>query len=148
MKIEVKLEPNFAEPTVVIYTPKITPEVLAWIDMLEKAEIKPASMMAKKDDKIFIIEPEQIEIIRTDSGDVKLYNREAQEYTVAKPLHEIQEWLGSSFVRISKSSVINIDRVDHISQSFSTSMYIVMKNGVTDYISRKYWADLKKLYGL
>jgi len=148
MKIEVKIEPNFLEPAIVIHAPKITPEVMAWVEMFKRTGVKPSSMMAKKDDKIFIIEPEQIEIIRTDNGDIKLYNREAQEYTVSKPLHEIQEWLGSSFVRISKSSIVNIDRVDHISQSFSTSMHIVMKNGVTDYISRKYWTDLKKLFGL
>ena len=148
MRIEVKVEPNFLEPKAVIYTPKITPEVMAWIEMLERAEVKPSSLMAKKDSKIFIIEPKQIEIIRTDGGNIKLYNREAQEYIVTKPLHEIQEWLGSSFIRISKSSVININRVDHISQSFNTSMHIVMKNGVTDYISRKYWADFKKLYGM
>jgi len=148
MKIEVRLEPNYLEPTVVIYTPKITTEVMAWIEMFEKAEVKTSSLMAKKNDKIFIIEPEQIEIIRTEGNDIKVYNREAQEYIITKPLYEIQEWLGNDFVRISKSSIINISRVDHISQSFSTSMHITMKNGVTDYISRKYWSDFKKLFGL
>jgi len=147
MKIEIKVEPNILEPVIVIQTPKVTSEVMAWIERFEEAEVKHSSLMAKRDDKIFIVEPKQIEIIRTEGGDIKLYNREAQRYTITKPLHEIQEWLGSGFVRISKSSIINIDRVDHISQSFKTSMYVVMKNGITDYISRKYWADFKKLFG-
>jgi len=148
MKIEVKIEPNYIEPTVVIHTPKMTLEVMAWVEMFESADVKPSSMMAKKDDKIFIIEPEQIEIIRTEGGKIKLYNREAQEYTGTKPLHEIQGWLGSAFVRVSKSTIVNINRIDHISQSFNTSMHIKMKNGICDYISRKYWADFKKLFGL
>ena len=147
MRVEIKIEPNFLEPVILIQAPKITPEVMAWAERFKGTEVKPSSLMAKKDDKIFIIERKQIEVIRTEGGDIKLYNSEAQEYLIAKPLHEIQEWLGSGFVRISKSSIINIDRIDHISQSFKTSMYVVMKNGVTDYISRKYWADFKKLFG-
>jgi len=146
MKIEIKINPNILEPVIVIHASQITPKVAAWIERFEGTEAKPSSLMAKKDDKIFIIEPEQIEIIRTEGGDTKLYNRDAQDYIITKPLHEIQEWLGSDFARISKSSIINIDRIDHISQSFKTSMYVVMKNGVTDYISRKYWADFKKLF--
>ena len=147
MKIEIKLEPNILEPIIVIQTPRITSEVMAWVERFEGVEVKPSSLMAKKDDKIFIIEAEQIEVIRTEGGDIKLYNADAQDYIVSKPLHEIQDWLGNGFVRISKSSIINIDRIDHISQSFKTSMYVVMKNGVTDYISRKYWADFKKFFG-
>ena len=147
MKIEIKLEPNILEPIIVIQTPRITSEVMGWVERFEGVEVKPSSLMAKKDDKIFIIEAEQIEVIRTEGGDIKLYNADAQDYIVSKPLHEIQDWLGNGFVRISKSSIINIDRIDHISQSFKTSMYVVMENGVTDYISRKYWADFKKFFG-
>jgi len=148
MKIEVKIESNFLEPTIVIYTPKITSEVTAWIEMFETIEAKSSSLMAKKENKLFIIAPEQIEIIRTDGGNIKLYNHEAQGYTVAKPLHELLERLGNDFARISKSTIVNINRVDHISQSFNTSMHITMKNGITDYISRKYWVDFKKRFGL
>jgi len=147
MKIEIKIEPNFIEPVVVIHTPKVTPEILSWMEMVEGSGLNSSSLMAKKDDKIFIIEPEQIEIIRTDNGDVRLYDRESREYVVSKPLHEIQKRLGSDFVRISKSSIININRVDNITQSFNTSMCVVMKNGITDYISRKYWSDFKRLFG-
>ena len=146
MQIEIKIDPNIVEPIIVIHTPKITPGVMAWVEKFEGTEIKSSSLMVKSEDKIFIIEPEQIEVIRTESGEIKLYNRKGQEYIVSKPLHEIQIRLGSGFARISKSSIINIDRVDHISQSFNTSMHVVMKSGVDDYISRKYWADFKKLF--
>ena len=148
MKFEVIIKPNYLEPIVVIHTPKITPDVMALIEMFDRSGVKPASLMVKKDEKLFIIEPEQIEIIRTEGGSIKLYDRQAQDYTSSKPLHEIQDWLGSDFVRISKSTIVNINRVDHISQSFNTSMHIKMKNGISDYISRKYWMDFRKLFGL
>jgi DNA-binding LytR/AlgR family response regulator len=151
MKVEIKIDPNIKEPAIVIHAPKITSKLTDLMEAivgLEGVEDKSSFLMAKKDDKLFVIEPEQIEIIRTEGGDVKLYNREAHEYIVTKPLHEIQEWLGGGFVRISKSTIVNISRVDHLSNSFNGTMYIVMRNGVNDYISRKYLGDFKKRFGL
>jgi len=148
MRVEIKIDPNIGEPTVVIHTPKMTPEVMMYVDMFEVIEDKSSLLIAKKDEKLFVIEPEQIEIIRTEGGDITLYNRKAEEYILTKPLHETHERLGSGFVRISKSTIVNISRVDHLSNSFNGTMYIVMKNGVSDYISRKYLSDFKKRFGL
>jgi DNA-binding LytR/AlgR family response regulator len=148
MRVEIKINPNVQEPMVVIHAPKITPDIITLAETLESVARKPSMLIAKKNDKLFVIEPEQIEIIRTEGGDIKLYNRQAHEYTVTKPLHEITERLGDGFVRISKSAIVNISRVDHLSNSFNGTMYIVMKNGVNDYISRKYLKDFKRRLGL
>jgi len=119
-----------------------------WIEMLERIEDNPSVLFAKHDDKLFVIEPEQIDIIRTDGNNIKLYNRKAQEYIATKTLSKIGEQLGFNFVRISKSTIVNINRIDHLSPSFDRTMHIVMKNGISDYISRKYLADFKKRMGL
>jgi DNA-binding LytR/AlgR family response regulator len=148
MKVEIKIDPQIKEPIAVISTPKMTPELTIWVEALEGGIDKSSMLMAKKDDKIFVFEPEQIEIIRTEDGKIKLYNREAHEFDVTKPLHEAHEHLGSNFARISKSTIVNITRIDHLSQSFGGTMHIVMKNGINDYISRKYMSDFKKLFGV
>jgi DNA-binding LytR/AlgR family response regulator len=148
MKVEIKIDPKIKEPIAVISTPKMTPELMVWVEALEGMADKSSLLMAKKDDKIFVFEPEQIEIIRTEGGKIKLYNREAQEFDITKPLHEAHERLGSSFARISKSTIVNINRIDHLSQSFGGTMHIVMKNGINDYVSRKYMSEFKKLFGV
>jgi len=148
MKVEIKIDSDIPEPIAVIHTPKLTPELMLLVEVLEDGSDKSSLLMAKKDSKIFVIEPEQVEIIRTEGGELKLYNREAKIYTLTKPLHEILERLGSGFVRISKSAIVNISRIDHLSQSFGGTMHIVMKNGVNDYISRKYLSDFKKRFGV
>jgi len=148
MRVEIKIDPNIGEPIAVIHTPKLTPELMVLIETLEQADEKPSLLFAKNDNKLFVVEPEQIDIIRTEGNDIKLYNREAQEYIITKPLREIEEQLGSIFVRISKSALVNIKRVDHLSPSFNSTMYIVMKNGISDYISRKHLSDFKKRVGL
>ena len=148
MQVEIKIDPSIREAIAVIHVPKMTSELMALVEMLEQAEGKPSLLLAKREDKLFVIEPEQIDIIRTEGSDIKLYNREAQEYIVTKPLREIGERLGSAFIRISKSTIVNMNRVDHLSPSFNGTMYIVMKNGINDYISRKHLGDFKRRLGL
>ena len=149
MRIEIKVDPDIGEPVAVIHTPKVTPELMAWVETFEQTKKMPPLLFTKKDNKIFVIDPEQVDIVRTEGKDIKLYTRDAQGYLVTMPLHEIQERLsGSSFIRIAKSSIINLNRVDHLSPSFNGTMSIVMKNGISDYISRKYLAEFKKRLGL
>jgi len=148
MRVEIKIDPNIEEPIAIIHAPKMTPELMALVEMWEQTNEKPSLLFAKRDNKLFVIEPEHIDIIRTEGSDIKLYNREAQEYIITKPLREIGEQLGTNFVRISKSTLVNIKRVDHLSPSFNSTMYIVMKNGISDYITRKHLGEFKNRLGL
>jgi len=56
--------------------------------------------------------------------------------------------LGPAFVRISKSTLVNMKRVDHLAPSLNSTMYIVMKNGISDYITRRHLGDFKNRLGL
>ena len=148
MRVEIKIDPDIEEPTAVIHAPKMTSKLMDFVKMWEQADEKPSLLFAKINNKLFAIEPEQIDIIRTEGNDIKLYNREAQEYIISKPLREFQEQLGDIFVRISKSTLVNIKRIDHVSSSFNSTMHIVMKNGISDYITRKHLSDFKNRLGI
>ena len=148
MRVEIKLNPDILEETAFIHAKKMTSKLLALVEALECMEEKTSLLVAKNDDKVFLIEPDQVDIIRSEGGDIKLYNRQAQAYIITKPLHEILEMLPNNFVRISKSAIVNINRADHLSNSFNRTMYIIMKNGISDYISRNYLGDIKKRLGI
>ena len=148
MRVKVEIDANLTEMTATIHAPKITPQLTALVATLEGVADNASFLIVKKDDKLFIIEPDQIEIIRVEGDDIILYNREAQSFTITKTLQEIYNSLTDNFVRISKSVIVNINRVDHLSNSFNSTMYIAMKNGVSDYISRKYLGDFKKRLGI
>jgi len=148
MRVKVEIDTNLTEMTATIHAPKITPRLTALVTTLEGVEDNASFLIAKKDDKIFVVEPDQIELIRIEGNDIILYNREAQAFTMTKTLQEIYNSLTDNFVRISKSVIVNINRVDHLSNSFNSTMYIAMKNGVSDYISRKYLGDFKKRLGI
>jgi len=152
MRVEIEVNPDIAEETAILRVPKMTPELLTLVEILEGTNSQEAdkSMMlvAKKDDKVFLIEPDKVDIIRSEGGKITLYDHKAQEYMLAKSLSDVLEQLPNHFVRISKSSIVNTNRVDHLSNSFDRTMYIIMENGIHDYITRNYLGDFKKRLGM
>jgi len=148
VKVDIKLDSSISEPTAVIHASTLTPELVTAIEILKKLGTQPFILTAKKDDKSFVLEPAQVDIIRTEGGTIKCYDRQGQDFTVTKPLHELLERLGSNFMRISKSTIVNINRIDHLSNSFNRTMHIIMKNGVSDYITKSYLKDIRNRLGL
>lgn len=148
MRVEIKLDPELPEPYAVLHIPKLTAEIGAIAETLEGMGGAPNLLAARKDGKAYVIEAGQAELIRTEGGSVVLYDRQARSFAVDKPLREVTQWLGGDFVRISKSAVVNIHRIDHVAPSFNGTMDIIMKNGMADYISRKFLGGFKKRLGL
>ncbi|MDE5779058.1 MAG: LytTR family transcriptional regulator, partial [Lachnospiraceae bacterium] len=65
-----------------------------------------------------------------------------------KPLYELENMLDINFVRISKSAIVNIRQINHVEAGFNGTMELVMKNGITDYISRSFRKNFKERLGL
>ena len=148
MKVEIKLDPNVREPAAIIHAATLTPELIAAIETLENLGSQPFLLTAKKDDKSFVLEPAQVDIIRTEGGVITCYNQQGQDFILNKSLNDLLELLGRNFMRISKSTIVNINRIDHLSNSFNRTMCIIMKNGVSDYITKSYLADIRSRLGL
>jgi len=151
MKIEIKMDTNIEETYAVIYANDLTPELLKMVEKLKDMTEhmgQPFLLNAKKGDNQHILEPRLIDIIRTEGGVIMCYNYKGEGFVVSRPLSELIDKLGSNFIRISKSSIVNINRVDYLSSSFNGTMHIMMKSGVDDYISKKYIKDFKTRLGL
>jgi DNA-binding LytR/AlgR family response regulator len=51
-------------------------------------------------------------------------------------------------MQISKQTIINLSYLDLIEASFNGAFLLKLKNGLSDYVSRKYFPQLKKYLGL
>ena len=51
-------------------------------------------------------------------------------------------------MKISKTTLINLKYIEGIEAAFGGMMLLIMKNGVKDYVSRRYLPDLKKYLGI
>lgn len=84
---------------------------------------------------------------RVENSEVVIYCKD-KSYKSKKRLYEIGEQLGSEFMQISKSAFINLNKIECVEPYFNGMMNLKLKNGCSEYISRKYLPNLKRYLGI
>ena len=148
MKVECKINTDYKEPYAVLHINEMTPTIAGIISILEKEETNSLTLIGTKERKTYFIKPEDIALVRTEGREIVCYDKLKNRYILDKPLYKLESILDIHFVRISKSAIINICQIDHVEAGFNGTMGLVMKNGVTDYISRNFRKSFKERLGL
>jgi DNA-binding LytR/AlgR family response regulator len=98
-------------------------------------------------ERIKVLRPEEIYMTRIENEKTVVYAR-TEKYNSNKRLYEMESILGSGFMRISKSVLVNLKYLECVEPSLGGVMLLVLKNGCKDYISRKYLPAFKKYLGI
>lgn len=144
MKIEIKLVPELKEPYAVIHTASITDEIQ---ELVAAFETERSMIIAKADERTILLQPKELIMVRVEDEKTIIYTQ-TKSYTSHKRLYELERQLGKNFIRISKTTIVNIHEIKSIEVSFNGLMMLVMKNQCKDYISRHYLQEFKKTIGL
>lgn len=101
-----------------------------------------------KEEKMFRILPKDIYYFEAVDNHVFVY-LEKEVYETKKKLYELEEYFSNTdFFRASKSTIINLAKVEHISPGFHGRFEAAMKNGERLAISRQYAPELKRRLGM
>ncbi len=146
MKVEIKISPDIKETYAVIYTSRITDEIQKLASAMG-FESDNSVITAKDGDRIVVLRPKEIFMARVEN-EKTLVHTLSKSYVCPKRLYELEAQLGKDFMRISKSTLVNLKEISSIESSFSGMMLLILKNGCKDYISRKYLSDFKKYLGI
>ena len=144
MKVEIKISDKISEPYAIIYANAITPEIQQAVAALDTGR---GIITALAGGKIAVLQAEEIVLLRVEGGEVAVYTAKSR-FTVRKRLYEIAERLGPDFIQIAKSTVVNLRAIDCVEPYFNGMMALKLKNGLSDYISRKYLPQFKQALGL
>lgn len=146
MKVNLFVSRDIEEPYADIHTDELTDNISKAINILESDDQK--DMLAvKKGSDITLLELKDIFMFRVEEKQVKVFTQN-NEYVIKKPLYQIEESLTGDFVRISKTTIINLKKVERVAPSLKGMMFIQLKNGLKDNISRKYLPDFKNALDL
>lgn len=143
MKIEIVIK-DLEEPHVVIYAKEITSEICEIVDYLKNEN---EVIVAADNEKTHILHKSEIVLIRVEGTATMIYCNQ-KRYVAKKRLCDLEKSLGTGFIRISKSTIINMKYISYVEPYFNGTMFVMMKDGTKDYISRKYLPDLKKKLGI
>ena len=146
MKVNLFVSRDIEEPYADIHTNELTDNVAKAMSILESDDS--SDMVAvKKGSDIALLQMDEIFMFRVEDKQVKVYS-ENSEYLIKKPLYQVEETLSSDFVRISKATIVNLKKIERVAPSLKGMMFIELKNGLKDNISRKYLPEFKQALDL
>ena len=83
------------------------------------------------------------------TSDNKVYAKTKNETLLLRErLYQIEEKLSDEFIKINQGCIINFKKVLKFESSLNTSIKVILKNGFTDYISRRELKNVKRRIGL
>ncbi|MDE5964886.1 MAG: LytTR family transcriptional regulator [Eubacterium sp.] len=146
MKIKIKIDSTYNDPEIIIFTDEITDDIDRLVKILtdENSQI----ISGIRYDRVEVLDPD--EIIRVYANSKKVYAvTDKGEYTLRFRLYEAEERLGSkNFVRISKSEIINLKKVNSFDMNLAGTICVRLSNNEVTYVSRRYVAEIKKVLGV
>lgn len=156
MKVQLFVSKDLEEPYAEIYTDVLTDNIQKAMVLLENENEEEdkegindnnSILAVKKGQDIVLLDFEDIFLIRVEDKQTKVFT-ENKDYLIKKPLYQIEENLDSNFVRVSKTTIVNLRKIKRVAPSLRGMMFIELKNGLKDNISRKYLSDFKKALDL
>ncbi|MEY8764309.1 MULTISPECIES: LytTR family DNA-binding domain-containing protein [Clostridium] len=146
MQVEIKIDKSCKESKIIILTNRITDEVDELIKKL--SDTRPQTIAGFRDGTLKILAHDNI--VRIFAANRKIYAQtEKSEYLLRLRLYELEERLDkNTFVRISKSEIINLRKVENMDLNFSGTICVKLCGNITTFVSRRYVSKIKKVLGI
>ncbi len=145
MKITIQDLPEGEEEEIIIRCRGMDEQLLKLVYALRAGREK---LTVSRQERLFRIPPSSVYYFEAVDNRVFAY-LEKEVYETKLKLYELEERLaGTDFFRASKSTVINLAKVESLSPAFNGRFEAAMKNGEKLIVSRQYVPVLKEKLGL
>ena len=145
MKIEIDIDETYTDVSVKIKAPKLTQEIEKMISLIRMIDMQIA---VKKNEEIFLLDIDKILYIETVERNTFVYTKD-ESYEIDLKLYEIeQELIEQGFIRISKSSIINLKKIHSLKADIHRKIRVTLMNGEQIVVSRMYADELRKRLGV
>ena len=143
LKIRIEMSEGVQEE-VVIRCRKITPEIIRLQQLLSGNSDRTNQFLVYKGDTEYYLNVNDIIFFETDGNAVMAHTRD-DVYETRRKLYELEELLGGRFQRISKSAIVNVDKVYSIKRNVTSSSAIEFQGTHKQiYVSRAYYKVLRE----
>ncbi|OXX82879.1 hypothetical protein AVM15_15425, partial [Paraclostridium benzoelyticum] len=133
MKIDIDIDKRYEEIQVILRSNEMNDETIEILEKLKTTKNK--YILGKSDKKVYIVDVKDIYFFYSENQKV-FVETEDFRYEVDERLYEIEEnFKNTSFIRVSKFSIVNLKKVKNIDMSFSGNLTINFINGKKESIS-------------
>ena len=142
MKIKMEIDPSCDEPEIVLKAPEITEEVEAVYKQLLGRQNKILQLEVEKDNVSYYLKLSEILFFETDSKLVMAHTKN-EAFKVNYKLYELEEILGANFMRVAKSTIINLDQIYSLTRPISNCEVTFQESYKKVYVSRRYYRAVR-----
>lgn len=143
MKYTLHIDPE-REEEIMIYAQENRP-VFAEIQRLLAGE--ESQLVGYEGDSIVVLKPKKITCF-VSGGDKVFAIAGEHKYLVKKRLYQLEEQMGSDYIRINQSCLANISQISRFSVSIGGSLEVVFRDGYRDFVSRRELKKVKERMGI
>ena len=141
MKVKLEIDPDASEDELIIKAKNISPEMEQLYRKLQNIEHED-QIECFKDNVSYYLPLNKILFFETDAKQVILHTQDRACLDKHK-LYELENILGAGFMRISKSTIINLDQIYGLTRSISDCKIQLHDTYKTVYASRRYYKELR-----
>lgn len=143
MKIKIEFEENLQEEEIIIRCNSLTEKIQKIQKTLSEVENTKEKMILFKNETEYYLNLEDILFFETGLHGIEAHTID-NIFQCKFKLYELEEILPGSFMRISKSAILNTNKVYAINRNLTASSVIEFKNTHKQvYVSRNYYKPLK-----
>ena len=139
MKIKVEIDDTLNEDEIIIHTKEYSNEIKEWIGSFKSK----SKIQFFKQDTEYYIDLTTILFFESDNGTVFAHTKNDM-FSVNQKLYELENLLPRTFMRISKSTIVNIQKIYSLSHSVSRHLITFQDSHKQVYVSRMYYKMLKE----
>lgn len=143
MKIRIEVDKNIEEDEIVIKCKELNSSIYDIQKLLSDKINKRTQLLFYKDNTEYYIELEKVLFFETFDSTINAHTID-DLYEVKYKLYELEEILPIYFIRVSKSTILNVINISSITRNITSSSIVEFDNTYkTTYVSRHYYKDLK-----
>ena len=138
MKVRLEIDDSLKEDEIVIRTKEYTEELK---QLISNFKSKPSIQFFKQDTEYYL-DLDAILFFESDNGTVYAHTV-SDMFSTTQKLYELENLLGGQFMRVSKSTILNLDQIYALTKSISNCQIQFHHSYKTVYVSRRYYRELK-----
>lgn len=143
MKMRIEVDENISEDEIIVRCGTLSDEVKKIQSMILEVLSQSKEIIFYKGDTEYYLSLEEILFFETDENGICAHNTK-EVYSVRYKLYELEEVLPRYFMRISKSTILNINKIYSITRNLASSSKVEFQNTHKQvYVSRYYYKPLK-----
>ncbi len=147
MKVEFISKKDLKDIEVIIKARNFDDRIQKVVSILESIDFKNEKIIGERNEKIYFLNIDEIYSVYAQDKNVFLKTK-SDEFLSKDRLYQLEEKLSLDFVRISKSVLVNINKIKSLEADFNGKMILHLLNNEVEYTSRSYLKNIKEKLGL